>query len=60
MLQVSLQLDESTETTLKSQLVTFACYAKGEKMKKEFLFCNNLATTTKAADVKLLLVLFLS
>ncbi|QQP39543.1 Uncharacterized protein FKW44_020461, partial [Caligus rogercresseyi] len=51
-LQASLQLDESTETALESQLIAFARYEKEGKMKEEFLFCNTLPTTTTAKDVK--------
>lgn len=51
-LQASLQLDESTDTALESQLIAFARYEKEGKMKEEFLFCNTLPTTTTAKDVK--------
>ncbi|XP_068223938.1 protein FAM200C-like [Palaemon carinicauda] len=51
-LQASLQLDESTDTALESQLIAFARYEKEGKMKEEFLFCNTLPTTMTAKDVK--------
>nr|XP_039265785.1 protein ZBED8-like [Styela clava] len=51
-LQASLQLDESTDTTLESHLIAFARYEKNEKIKEEFLFCKSMPSTTTALDVK--------
>ena len=54
MLQASLQLDESTNTTLECHLIAFARYEKNKKMKEEFLFCNASSATTTAADIKVI------
>uniref|UniRef100_K7FLS1 DUF4371 domain-containing protein n=1 Tax=Pelodiscus sinensis TaxID=13735 RepID=K7FLS1_PELSI len=49
--QVVEQLDESTNVTLRSQLLVFAQVVEGD-FKDEFLFCKTLDTTTKAQHVK--------
>uniref|UniRef100_K7FBH7 DUF4371 domain-containing protein n=1 Tax=Pelodiscus sinensis TaxID=13735 RepID=K7FBH7_PELSI len=46
----AIQLDESTDVTLCSQLLVFAQYMVEGNFKDEFLF-KTLATTTKAQDV---------
>ncbi|KAF2352879.1 hypothetical protein FHG87_016367 [Trinorchestia longiramus] len=48
----SLQLDETTDVFNLSQLAVFGRYVKDDVIKEDFLFCNPLTTTTKAADVK--------
>ena len=53
-LHASIQLDESTDSALESQLIAFFRYEKDRKMKKEFLFRNTLSATTTAADVKVI------
>ena len=50
-LHASIQLGESTDSTLERHLIAFARYEKGRQMKKEFLFSNKLLATT-ADDVK--------
>ena len=52
--QASIQLDESTNSTLESHLIAFARYKKDKKMKEEFFFSNTLSAATTAADVKAL------
>uniref|UniRef100_K7G186 DUF4371 domain-containing protein n=1 Tax=Pelodiscus sinensis TaxID=13735 RepID=K7G186_PELSI len=47
----AIQLDESTDITLCSQLMVFARYMVEEDFKDEFLFCKTLDTTTKAQGV---------
>ena len=58
MLQASIQLDESTDTTLECHLIAFARYEKNKKMKEEFLFCNALSATTTAADIEAVMDFF--
>lgn len=48
---ISLQLDESTDVSNMSQLIVYTRYIKDGEIKDEFLFCETLQTTTKAADV---------
>ena len=48
----SLQLDETTDVSNLSQLAVFVRYVKDDVIKDDFLFCQPLTTTTKAADVK--------
>ena len=50
-IKVSLQLHESTDVSLCSQLLVFARYVKEKEVVEEFLFCEPLKTTTKAVDV---------
>jgi hypothetical protein len=45
------QLDESTDEAQCSQLLAFVRYATETCIKEEFLFCEPLLATTKAADV---------
>ena len=47
----AIQLDESTDVALCSQLLVFARYMVEGDLKEEFLFCKTLDTTTKAEDV---------
>ena len=54
----SLQLDESTDVASCCQLLVFVRYLKGNTIKEEFLFCEPLHTTTKAADVFAMLEAF--
>ena len=49
--KVSLQLDESTDVSLCSQLLVFVRYVKEKEVVQEFLFCEPLKTTTKAVDI---------
>ena len=51
----SQQFDETTDVANLSQLIAFVRYGKGDKIKKEFLFCKHLTTTAKAIDVKKIL-----
>ena len=39
-IKVSLQLDESTDVSLCSQLLVFVQYVKEKKVVEEFLFCK--------------------
>ena len=48
----SLQFDEATNVSNLSQLVVFVHYGKEDVKNKDFLFCQPLITTTKAAEVK--------
>ena len=50
-IKVILQLDESTDVSLCSQLLVFVRYVKEKKVVEEFLWCEPLKTTTKAVDV---------
>ena len=54
----SLQLDESTDVANCCQLLVFVRYLKGNMIKEEFLFCEPLHTTKKAADVFAMLEAF--
>ena len=47
----SLQLDESTDVSNLSQLLVYSRYIADGLIKEEFLFCQPLETTSKAADV---------
>ncbi|KAG6929621.1 zinc finger BED-type containing 9, partial [Chelydra serpentina] len=47
----AIQLDESTDIALCSQLLVFARYMVEGDFKDEFLFCKTLDTSTKAQDV---------
>ena len=48
----SLQLDETTDVSNLRQLAVFVRYVKEDEIKEDFLFCQPLTTTTKAADIK--------
>ena len=50
-IRISLQLDESTDISNISQLIVYTRYIKVSGIKDEFLFCQGLQTTSKAADV---------
>ena len=54
-IRISLQLDESTDVSNMSQLIVYTRYINDGGIKDESLFCESLQTTTKAADVFLLL-----
>ena len=46
-----IQVDESTDVSSCAQLLVFVRYIHLEDIKKEFLFCSELETTTKSVDV---------
>ena len=48
----SLQFDETANVPNLSQLVVFVRYGKEDVKKEDFLFCQSLITTIKAAEVK--------
>ena len=48
----SLQFDETTNVFNLSQLAVFVRYGKEDVKKEDFLFCEPLITTTKAAEIK--------
>ena len=48
----SLQFDETTNVSNLSQLAVFVRYGKEDVKKEDFLFCQPLIKTTKAAKVK--------
>ena len=50
-IRISLQLNESTDISNISQLIVYTRYIKECGIKDEFLFCQGLQTTFKAADV---------
>ena len=50
--KLSLQFDETTNVSNLSQLAVFVRYGKEDVKNKDFLFCQTLITTTKAAEVK--------
>ena len=47
----ALQLDESTDVSSCSQLMVFVRYCHESDAKEEILFCNDLESTTRGADV---------
>ena len=47
----SLQVDESTDICGKAQLLAFIRFIKNDKFINEFLFCDELKTTTKGEDI---------
>jgi hypothetical protein len=47
----SIQLDESTDVALCSNLLVFAKYVHSGSFKEKFLLCSPLETTTKASDI---------
>ena len=47
----ALQLDETTDVANLSQLLVYIRYVADERINEEFLFCQPLETTSKAADV---------
>lgn len=47
----SIQLDESTDVSQCAQLLAYVRYVHPEAIKEEFLFCETLSETTKAADI---------
>ena len=46
-----IQVDESADVALCSQLVVFVRYIHEYDIKNKFLFCTSLKTTTKSKDV---------
>ena len=46
-----MQLDESTNVSQNAQLLAYIRYMHADAFKEEFLFCEPLLETTKAADV---------
>jgi hypothetical protein len=59
-LPFGLKLDESTDEAQCSQLLAFVRYATKTCIKEEFLFCEPLLATTKAADMYQLINEFFS
>ena len=51
----SIQLDESTDVSNLSQLMVFVRYVHDRTIEEDFLFCQPVALTTKAADIMQLL-----
>lgn len=49
--KISMHIDESTDVSDHSQLLLFVRYIHEKNIKEEFLSCERLETTTKAADV---------
>ena len=49
--KISLQLDESTHVSNCSQLIALVRYVNDCTVKEDFLFCEDLKTTTKGKDV---------
>ena len=47
----SMQLDESTNVSQRAQLLAYVRYMHADGIKEEFLFCEPLFESTKAADV---------
>jgi hypothetical protein len=47
----SMQLDGTTDTSQRSQLLVFVRYVHADAIKEEFLFCEPILETTKATDV---------
>ena len=47
----ALQLDETTDVSIFSQLLVYIRYVTDERINEEFLFCQPLETTSKAANV---------
>ena len=47
----ALQLNETTVVSNLSKLLVYSRYVANDKINEEFLFCQPLQTTSKAADV---------
>jgi len=47
----SIQLDESTDISQCAQLLAYVRCMHADAIKEEFLFCEPLSETTKAADI---------
>ena len=47
----SLQVDETTDVASCAQLLVFVKYIHLGNVKEKFLFCSELETTTKRADI---------
>ena len=54
----ALQLDETTDVSNLSQLLVYIRYVADQRINEEFLFCQPLETTSKAADVFQVLINF--
>ena len=54
----ALQLDETTDVSNFSQLLVYIRYVADERINEEFLFCQPLETTSKAANVFQVLIDF--
>ena len=54
----ALQLDETTDVYNLSQLLVYIRYVADDRINEEFLFCQPLETTSKAADVFQVLIHF--
>ena len=50
-LKISLQLDESTDVSNCSQLIALVRHVSDGIVKEDFLFCEELKTTTQGKDV---------
>uniref|UniRef100_UPI00358E7D1C protein FAM200C-like n=1 Tax=Myxine glutinosa TaxID=7769 RepID=UPI00358E7D1C len=50
-LKISIQLDESTDVSSCCQLITLVRYVNDGAVKEDFLFCEDLKTSTTAKDV---------
>jgi hypothetical protein len=46
-----MQLNETTDFSQCSQLLSFVHYMQADAIKEEFLFCESLLESTKAVDV---------
>ncbi|XP_008185178.1 zinc finger BED domain-containing protein 5-like [Acyrthosiphon pisum] len=49
--EFALQLDESTDVSGKSQLISFIRFVNEEKIIEQFLLCRELQTTTTGVDI---------
>jgi len=49
--EISIQLDESTDVSNCSQLIVMVRHVKDKSVVKDFLFCASLKTATTAIDV---------
>ena len=56
--QFSLQLDESTDISDDTQLLTYVQYQGLAEIEEEFLFCKPLQTTTTGEDIFVMVDLF--
>ena len=54
----ALQLDETTDVSNFSQLLVYIRYVADERINEEFLFCQPLEATSKAANVFQVLIDF--
>ena len=54
----ALQLDETTDVSNLSELLVYIRYAADKRINEEFLFCQPLETTSKAANIFQVLIDF--